>query len=187
MTAVALSLAIAVEGACATEHPPASAVSEDCFDELETGRARDIACRMELALSPNERDELEKGSRGYVKDVACTLLVRIPRAEVETAIAARDFVFQSPDQPVACTVTTHKSTFDITGTFAPRVVFKDDRAVEASPGLGNVKGVSRVISWPVVQFVNRWPSIRAGLLQIVNAYRSHRRKAGDGGAATTPR
>ncbi len=154
---------------------PAS-LSEDCFDELENGTGHEIACLFPLRLSQSEQAELEKGSRGYIKNVACTMTIRMPRADVKTTIAARDHVFQSPEHPVTCTVMTHKSSFDITATFAPRVVFKNDEAVEASPGLGNVKGVTRVISWPVVQFVNRWPSIRRGILQIVNAYRTHVRK-----------
>lgn len=161
--------------------PPAGAdtVSQDCFDELENGTAAQITCMFPLRLSATEQAELEKGSRGYVRNVACTLTISIPRGDVEAALAARDHIFQSPEQPVTCTVTTHKSAFDITATFAPRVIFRNDEAVEASPGLANVKGVTRVLSWPVVQFVNRWPSIRKGLLQIVNAYRAHaRNKAG---------
>lgn len=158
---------------------PAAPLSEDCFDELENGRTAEIACLFPLRLSDSERTELEKGSRGYVRDVTCTLTVRVPRATVATAIAARDHVFESPEQPVVCTVTTHKSTFDVTATFAPRVVFRNDVAVEASPGLANVKGVSRVLSWPVVQFVNRWPSIRKGLMQVVDAYRLHARTRAD--------
>ena len=148
----------------------------DCFEQLENGREPDISCAVPLQLSDTERAELEAGSRGYVKDVSCTLTVRVPRKDVDAAIAATDIVFQSPEQPVVCTVTTHKSTFDITATFAPRFVVKGDAATEATPGLGNVRGVTSVISWPVVQFVNRWPSIQSGLLQIVNAYRAHARK-----------
>ena len=151
---------------------------DDCFAELENGNGAEIACLFPLRLSETEQAELEKGSRGYVKNVVCTMTIRIPRADVERAMTARDLEFKSPEQPVSCTVTTYKSTFDITGTFAPRVEFKNDVAVEASPGLANVEGISRVISWPVVQFVNRWPSIRKGLLQIVNAYRAYARKKG---------
>jgi len=154
--------------------PPASEPA-DCFEQLEKGTGPEIACEVPLRLSAEEQAELEKGSRGYVKNVACQLSVRIVRADVEAAIAARDIVYESAPQPVACTVTTHKSSFDITATFAPRFVVRDDVAVEATPGLANVKGVTRVLSWPVVQFVNRWPSIRSGLLQIVNAYRTHAR------------
>lgn len=154
---------------------PAASAPDDCFEQLENGTGAEIACEVPLRLSAEEQGELEKGSRGYVKNVACRLSVRIVRAEVQAAIAARDIVYESAPQPVACTVTTHKSSFDITATFAPRFVVSDDVAVEATPGLANVKGVTRVLSWPVVQFVNRWPSIRNGLLQIVNAYRTHAR------------
>lgn len=156
--------------------PGVLAAEPDCLDDLRSGSGPEIACEFPMSLSAEERAELEKGSRGYVKDVRCTLSVKIARDKVSEAIAARDLVFQSPDQPVVCTVTTPKSTFDITATFAPRIVIKNDVAVEASPGLGDVQGVTRVISWPVVVFVNRWPSIRAGMLQAVNAYRAHVRK-----------
>lgn len=153
-----------------------AAARPDCFEQLENSTTSEISCAVPLELSETERAELEAGSRGYVKNVACTLTVRIARDEVEAALAATDVEFQSPEQPVVCHIETHKSAFDVTATFAPRFVVRGDVAVEATPGLGNVKGVSRVISWPVVQFVNRWPSIRSGLLQIVNAYRVHARK-----------
>lgn len=159
---------------------PVSAAAEDrsadCYDQLEHGTAAEISCRVPLRLSPAEQAELEKGSRGYVKNVACLMTITLARAEIDAAIQADDIVFQSREQPVQCTVTTHKSTFDVTATFAPRVVIKGGVATEASPGLGNVKGVSRVLSWPVVQFVNRWPSIRSGFIQVVDAYRAHKRK-----------
>lgn len=161
-----------------TQSPPSPLPApDDCFEQLEKGHGAEIVCHFPLKLSPIEQAELEKGSRGYIKNVDCLMTIRIARADVDAAIAAADHTFQSPEQPVTCTVTTHKSRFDITATFAPRVVFKGDAAVEATPGLANVKGVTRVISWPVVQFVNRWPSIRSGLLQVVNAYRTYRRKA----------
>ncbi len=157
--------------------PPSAPLSEDCFAELTSGTGKEIACLFPLSLSEQERADLKVASRGYVENVTCQLVVRIARDKVDEAMAKADHIFQSPDQPVTCTVTTPKSTFDITATFAPRVVFKSNKATEATPGLGNVKGVGRVISWPIVQFVNRWPSIRSGMLQIVNAYRDHARKA----------
>lgn len=158
--------------------PDGQPLSEDCFDELENGSGPLLACRVPLRLSPTEQAELENGSRGYVKNVSCLLTIRIGRGTLEAPIEIADHVFQSPEQPVACTVTTYKATFDITATFAPRVVFKDHTAVEAAPGLANVKGVSRVISWPVVQFVNRWPSIQTGMLRVVNAYLARERNRG---------
>ena len=155
-------------------------LSDDCFDELEHGAAGLIACRVPLTLSPTEQDELEKGSRGYVKNVSCMLTIKIERGDLEIPLAAPAHVFESPQQPVTCTVTTYKTTFDVAATFAPRVTFKDGTAVKATPGLANVSGVSRVISWPVVQFVNRWPSIQNGMLQVVNAYLARKRERRQG-------
>ncbi len=176
--AVALLFAVAAQNGHSRAAPAASGAGTeaDCFEQLENGTSPEISCAVPLQLSDTERAELEAGSRGYVKNVACTLTVRIARSEVEAALAAAEIVFQSPEQPVVCRIETHKSAFDVTATFAPRFVVRGDVAVEATPGLGNVMGVSRVISWPVVQFVNRWPSIREGLVTIVNAYRTHARK-----------
>jgi len=159
----------------ATQSPEGQPISDDCFEALENGTGPWLSCRVPLRLSPLEQSELEKASRGYVKDVSCMLTIQIERAALDAPLASPDYVFESPEQPVACTVTTYKATFDITATFAPRVVFKAHAAVEATPGLANVKGVSRVISWPLVQFVNRWPSIRKGMLQVVNAYLERQR------------
>ena len=161
--------------------PAAAALSEDCFAEVETGTGPEIACLFPMRPSAEERTELDKGSRGSVKDFHCRLTVRIARAEIDKALAAVDYVFKSPEQPVVCTITTYRSTFDVTATFAPEVTFKNGTAISATPGLGNVKGITRVISWPVVQFVNRWPSVREGMLTIVNAYKARKGKQGPPG------
>jgi hypothetical protein len=161
----------------------AASLSEDCFDVLENGKGSEIACAFPLRLTDTERTDLKKVTRGYLDDLACRMSIHIERTKVDEAIRAADHVFQSPEQPVTCTVTTPKSTFDVTATFAPRVVFKGDKAVEASPGLANVTGVSRVLSWPVMLYVNRGPGMRSSMLQVVNAYRDHVRKNGKLGEA----
>lgn len=177
MIVCAASCAISWSGiAAAQSNAPAPSLSDDCFAEFETGTGPEIACLFPLQPSAEERAELEKGSRGYVKDFKCRLTVRIARSEIDKALAAVDYSFRSPEQPVVCTITTHKSTFDVTATFAPEVTFKNGQAVSATPGLGNVKGITRVISWPVVQFVNRWPSVRDAMLTIVNAYKARKGK-----------
>ncbi|MDX2307404.1 MAG: hypothetical protein NW216_04120 [Hyphomicrobium sp.] len=178
--AAALSIVVLVH--CAIFIPSQGRAAEtkseepDCFEQLERGSAPEISCAFPLRLTDQEQADLKAVSRGYVENVSCRMSIRIARKLIDDAITAADHVFESPEQPVVCTVTTPKSLFDVTATFAPRVVFKGDMAVSASPGLSNVKGISSVISWPVVAFVNRWPSIRSGLVEIVNAYRVHARK-----------
>jgi hypothetical protein len=149
----------------------AGATIDDCFAELEQGTGEDIRCAWPVSLSDGERKDLKKASREYLEDVSCKVEIKIKRADVNQALTAADLVFESPPQPMSCDVTTYKGVTKISATFAPRVVFKGGQAVEGTPGLGNVTGVSKVLSWPVVQFVNRWPSVKRDMVKIINVMR----------------
>lgn len=151
----------------------------DCFDNLQKGTGPEIVCNFPVIPSPKEREDMEKNTKGVLKDARCTVAIKIERVLVTRALDEPDYVFQSPPQPVTCDVTAHirqVSTFPISGTFAPRVVFKGGEATEATAGLDNVAGVTRVISWPVVQYVNRSGMVREGMLKVVNAWVGHMRK-----------
>ena len=63
---------------------------------------------------------------------------------------------------------------------APKVTIKDSIAVQATPGLNDVKGVSRIISVPVVAYVNRAGFLRDGMLKVINAWMVHMRGAKKG-------
>ncbi len=152
-----------------------------CFADLERGTARDIVCEFPLQPSPAERAEMEKQTSGYLKDATCVVSIRIARALVTAAIETPDTQFQAPPQPVACKVTmpgkAGDTIMDVTGTFAPKVTIKGGSAVEATPGLGDVKGVSRIMSWPAVAYINRAGFLREGMLRTVNAWMAHLRMA----------
>lgn len=146
---------------------------KDCFEELERGTSSEFVCTYPVALAEQERADLKRITREYLQDVTCQVSVRIDRGMVERAVQDSDYAFQSPPQPVVCDVKTSKSNMHITATFAPRVTFKNGEAVDGSPGLENIQGVTRILSWPVKQYVNRAPHVRNTMLQIVNAYRKY--------------
>lgn len=156
----------------AAKTPPA-AEPRDCFDELENGTSAEFVCTYPVALAEQERADLKRITREYLQDVTCSVKVRIDRGMVERAVQDVDYEFQSPPQPVTCDVKTSKSTVHITATFAPRVVFKGGQAIEGTPGLENITGVTRILSWPVKQYVNRAPHVRNTMVKIVNAYRKY--------------
>ncbi len=175
----------AIWGGAGVSVAPAAAAKADsmaaCFADLERGTAPEIVCEFPLQPSPIERAEMEKQTSGYLKDASCVVSIRIARSLVAAAIETPDTVFQAPPQPVACKVTTPGKTGDtitnITGVFAPKVTIKGGTAVEATPGLGDVKGVSRFVSWPVLAYINRAGFLRAGMLKTVNAWMVHLRLA----------
>ncbi len=154
-----------------------------CFADLERGTAPEIVCEFPLQPSPTERAEMEKQTSGYLKDATCVVSIRVARALVTSAIETPDTVVQVPPQPVACKVSTPGKTgapdtvTSITSSFAPKVTIKGGTAVEATPGLGEVKGVSRIISWPAVAYINRAGFLRTGMLKTVNAWMTHLRAA----------
>ena len=152
----------------------------DCFADLMHGKSTNIACEFPIQPSAVELSELQRQSRGYLKDLHCMVSIKVERAAVLAAVDNPDHVFQSPPQPVACEIEANlakdKTTLiPIAGTFAPRVVFKGGVATEATPGLANVTGVTRALSWPIETYVNRGAMVRDGMLQAVNAWVAHMR------------
>ena len=160
--------------------PAAAASPSDCFDDLMRGRSAEIVCTMPLQPNAQERAELEKRSRGYVKSAECTVSIRIERALITAAIENREHVFQAPPQPVQCTVTAlwdkETKSIPISATFAPRIVIKGGLATDANPGLADVKGVPRALSWPVETWVNSGIGIKGNMLKVINAWLDHMRR-----------
>lgn len=176
MSLVVTGLAVAI---CAPHAPAAADATADafakqarCFSELAQGKARDIVCEYPAILTEQERTDLRKLTREYLQDAQCMVSIRVERARVAQALVAPDLVFDVPPQPVKCELKTKDSVIPITGTFAPRVTIKGGEAVNATPGLANVQGVSSYLAWPVVQYVNRAPSIRTEMVRMINQYRA---------------
>ena len=176
-----LAAAMIVVAGSGTAHATKAGLGAvDCFADLMTGQSTEIVCEFPINPSAKEIDDLAKATRGYLKDVHCLVSIRITRADVMAAVNNPDHVFLAPPQPVACELDAnlkHDETHVIAvgATFAPRIVIKDGIAVEATPGLATITGVSRVLSWPVETWVNRGATVRNGMLQVVNAWLGHMR------------
>lgn len=166
-------MTLAVAMALVATVPAGAADGADCFRQLERGRGSEIACQFPTRLTDKERAELERVTGGRLRDATCVVTIRVERARIDEAVAARDLDLEIPPQPVRCEVVTRDGVWPITGTFAPRVTFREGAAVDATPGLADVEGVSRALALPVVLYVNRSQTIRDGFLKVVNAYKAH--------------
>ncbi len=164
--AAALSL-----GGPAQSQPP-----DDCFHRLFNGKEAEIVCRFPTRLTDGERADLKRLTRDMLQDATCLVDIRIDRARVEAALAVGEHIFETPPQPMTCEIATKDSKLKVTGSFSPRIVFKGGLAVEGTPGLANVGGVSKALSLPVVYYVNRSPSVKKNMLQIINAVAAELRK-----------
>ena len=151
----------------------AAAEERDCVAQLIRGSAPQIACELPLRMTEKELVDLRKASRELLQDADCRLSVNIARALITAAVENADHVFEAPPQPVTCDIRTKESLVPISFTFAPRVEIKGGVAVKANPGMSPVTGVSRLLSFPVVVFVNSSRHVETGMLETVNAYLTH--------------
>lgn len=167
MPRLALAAALVAGPAAAGE---TAAPNPDCFDEFLNAKGTDIVCTFPTRMSADEKVEVEKVTRGYLKDASCDVAIKMPRRLLADALAATgDHVFEAPAQKSHCEVVTLKATFPVEMTFAPKVVFKDGIAIEATPNLDNVTGVPKALWWPVAYWVNSSNMIEETTLKIVNA------------------
>ena len=175
--AVVLALLVAVDSTIdpASAEDPRREQTRNCLAQITGSRSPEIACDYPAWLTEEERSDMRKLTREMLQDLRCTVAIRIKRILVDDAVELTDHTFQAPPQPVTCDLALKDSTVQITGTFAPRVVIKDGKAVEATPGLADVKGVNSYLAWPVVQYVNYAPGIRKEMLAMINAYLEHLR------------
>lgn len=170
--ALLLPLLAPVPASAAMPAEQGFALQRRCYEELSRGKSRDVVCEYPTLLTDEERADLVKLTRGYLKDAHCVVSIRIERARVAQAIFAPDLVFDVPPQPVKCEIETSGAILPIAATFSPRVVIKGGEATDATPNLGNVVGVNHYLAWPVLQYVNRSASIRGHMLRMINQYRN---------------
>lgn len=176
----AQALLVLLIAAPAHAGPPQDVPLErNCFYQLQKSQSPEIDCEHPAWLTVEEKEDLRRLTRDYLQDASCRIAIRIPRRHVEEALAASDFVFESPPQPMTCDITTKAGVTRITGTFSPRVVFKGGQAVEATPGLADVEGINKYLAWPVVHYVNHADRIGSTMLLMINAYRARRGQISD--------
>ncbi len=146
----------------------------NCFYQLLEDTGPHIDCEHAAWLTEDERSDLKQLTRAYLLDARCTIKIAIERAKVEAALAGSDLTFESPPQPMTCLITTSSGDMTITGTFAPKVVFKDGIAIRATPGLADITGVNSYLAWPVVHYINNAERIGNPMKLMINAYRARR-------------
>jgi len=179
LAAIVISISTAAAGRGLAQEPsePGPGGLTSCLKAVAQRSGEEISCNYMALLTPEERDDMRRISRGLLQDAHCLVKIRIARAILEQALTAPDQVFQSPPQPVSCNIKTKSGEFPIKATFAPQVTFKEGRAVGGTPGLANVEGINSYLAWPVVAYVNKSARIRDAMLEIINTYKPGLRPA----------
>ena len=167
-----LALIIATLTAIQPIQAAGAAPPRDCFSALRHAKGARLTCEHKAWMTDEERADLVRVTRGYLLDARCTVSVDIERRLIDEALAASDTVFTAPAQPVTCDVQTSTGPMKISGTFAPKVTFKEGFAADATPGLANITGVNSYLAMPVVAYVNHAPGIKSEMAAMINAFRT---------------
>jgi hypothetical protein len=147
--------------------PPAPA---NCIQQLTSGSGPEVICSYPTQLGDRERAELRRMTGDLFVDARCLVHVRIERRQIAAALIKPDHVFVAPPQPVSCELITQGDRLPIQATFAPRIVIKGGRAIDAQPNMANLTGLNEYVVAPVLQYVNGSDSIRAQMVKMVNLY-----------------
>lgn len=171
---VAAGMLLGFSGLCdlALAGPARTSEAPDCFTSLRQPRGERLVCEHRAWMTEDERADLSKLTRGYLLDARCSISVNVERRLIDEGLAASDRTFEIPPQPVVCALDTSGGPMTISGTFAPKVVFKEGFAVDATPGLANVTGVNSYLAWPVVAYVNGATRIKTEMAAMINAFRA---------------
>ena len=151
-------------------------LERDCFWQLTKGNGDKIECDFPVRMTEAELKKVQEITRGVLKDAHCNMAVDIDRKLIQAAMDNADHVFEPPAQPVTCQIMTTKKDFSLNMHFKPRVIFKQGKAIEATPGMGATARTTRVISWPVRKWVNSSDEIEDAMVRIINAYLKQYRK-----------
>jgi len=168
---IAFSIVMPAAAAGPRAEPP---LERNCFYQLLEATGAKIDCEHPAWLTEEEKADLTKLTRGYLLDASCTIKIAIERAKVDAALVGSDLTFESPPQPMTCVLMTSSGEMTIGGTFAPKVVFKDGTAIQATPGLAGITGINTYLAWPVVHYINNAERIGNPMKLMINAYRARR-------------
>ncbi len=156
------------------EHPSVLAAMQ-CIDQIapivqsRDKSGNDVACDLPVSLSENDLDEIfkaaarsskmsekmreraEKYSPGIAKALTnfrgarCLIKLRIKRADIVDALSLEDKVWQMPDQPAECDVTTRKYEIrKLRFAFSPRIEMKNGCVEEFALNMGKIDAGCRV-------------------------------------------
>jgi hypothetical protein len=150
--------------------PADGAAPANCLSQLSSGSSPEVICSYPTALGERERAELRRMTGDLFVDARCLIHVRIERRHIAAVLIKPDHVFQATPQQVTCELISSSERLPVRATFAPRIVIRGGRAVDAHPGMANLTGINEFVADPVLQYINQSDNIRRQMVGMVNMY-----------------
>jgi hypothetical protein len=141
--------------------------AQPCVAKLQNPKLKNIDCIIKFNLDKKIQRDLKGATAGMVRNAACKVRVSVTREKVFSALMNAK-VLQVPRQPVNCRIITSGDPFSARFTLAPKVWFKEGKAIRAKPGMGNLLGMPPFLGKLLADWVNSSKMIESAMIHEVN-------------------
>ena len=132
----------------------------------------DLACNLSKTWSKTkivEGIEKKKLSWGF-GDARCTIDVKVKRASVVDAVSKPDQSFEFEPHTIKCQIEREKEVTEVAVTLAPKISFKDGKAVKAWLGVKQIDApaVVKSVIWTAAQVEDNFGLFHSEMISEIN-------------------
>ncbi|GJL80182.1 MAG: hypothetical protein NPINA01_31710 [Nitrospinaceae bacterium] len=143
--------------------------AQPCIAKLKNPKHKNIDCILKFDLDKKIQKDLQGTTAGVMRNADCRVKVSVAREKIFTALS-NEKVLEVPRQPVHCRIITNGNPFSTRFTLAPKVWFKEGKAVRAKPGMNDLIGMPPFLAKLLADWVNSSKRIESAMVQEVNEF-----------------
>jgi hypothetical protein len=178
--AVLLPIALAVEAAALDEPKDEKAQLEACEKDICTlvvkkePAGNNLQCNLQKTWASKKIKQgvEEKKLTWSLGDLRCGLKLDTSRQDMVDALTKPEYELKIPTHAVKCEVEREKEVLNISVNIAPRIQFKDGKAVKAWIGVGEISAptVVKGAIWSAAQLEDTFGVVHGDLIKEINRF-----------------
>jgi len=129
---------------------PAAATSDNpCVEQFRSGRSAWVECYGAFETDSSAQEELASLTFELIKGARCSGTMRVRRAALAKAVTENRVLELDPQDILCVLATSMDASPEVTITLAPKITFRDKRAVDVSPRLLRISSLPELLIPPL--------------------------------------
>ena len=180
VAAVALSFALSVEVSALDEAKEEKAQLEACEKDLCTllvkkdAAGSNLQCNLQKTWASKKIKQgvEEKKLSWSLGDLRCGVKFDASRQDMVDALTKPEYELKIPSHAIKCEVEREKEVLNVSVNIAPRIQFKDGKAVKAWIGVGEIQAptVVKGAIWSAAQLEDTFGVVHSDLIKEINRF-----------------
>ena len=142
--------AISGTRAVQAEAAPAGTTSENpCVEQFRSGRSAWVECYGAFETDSSAQEELANLTFELIKGARCSGTMRVRRAALTKAVTDNGVLELDPQDILCVLATSMDASPEVVITLAPKITFRDKRAVDISPRLLRISSLPEFLIAPL--------------------------------------